>query len=516
MNNLRRQIVLNTLTDWGALLIRAVIALIMVPFLLNHLGKEGYGLICLLGVIVSMTAVADLGLRSALGRELSELVARKDSRAFNELCSTALMLYMGIASVLAVVGWVLAPWFVALFKVSDLLRTDAILMIRFYGTVSIILSFITPVFSAGLSSYYRFDVVNSVQVVGGIVSSLLLFVVLSSVDNALYGWVGVMLSFQIIMLLLMYILFKRFCEGAHIGIELVKPVRLKPLFQLGGYMYALQMTQTLSERSDPVVISYFFGPTGVALYQPGARLSAMIRPVVLSLANQMYPLTTRQHVNNQQEKMQRILLLGTKYTLLLGSLFSAGMLVFAEPFCCLWLQNSLGTDYLIAAKVMVGWALVDMMTYAAGTQWSVLLGMKNLNFLIWTQLPTAILNVLVSIYLVGFTSLGIPGVLVATILIGLIRRPILMWYTAKVCGLDIGDYFNQAYLRPVCCFATTLFGAILVRFLIDIDSYFMFGVSGCFVAAIWGLSCWFFGLALQEKEQVLAVIMKQYNRAGSA
>ncbi len=57
-------------------------------------------------------------------------------------------------------------------------------------------------------------------------------------------------------------------------------------------MYAIQLTRTLSEKSDPLVISAFFGPAGVALYQPGGKLSTLIRPVVLAMADQMYPLTT--------------------------------------------------------------------------------------------------------------------------------------------------------------------------------------------------------------------------------
>ncbi len=59
------QIIKNTLTGWGAILVRAVIALVMVPILIGAMGKEGYGLIGLFSVLVGLSAVADLGLRSA-------------------------------------------------------------------------------------------------------------------------------------------------------------------------------------------------------------------------------------------------------------------------------------------------------------------------------------------------------------------------------------------------------------------------------------------------------------------
>lgn len=507
-----KQIMLNTLTGWFAVIIRTAIALVMVPFLLIHLGTEGYGLIGLLGVIVGMANVADLGLRAALGRELSEQVARKDPQAFNELASTALLLYFGIAFVLAILCWLLAPWFVMIFKVSDALKADGILMIRIYGSASIILSFVTPVFSAALTSFHRFDVVNSVEVVGGIVSSIMLFVAISAVDNPLFGWVVVMLIFQIVTLVLTVSLFFRFCNGAQVGVCFFNPARLQSLFRLGGQMYALQMTQTLAERSDPLVISYFFGPAGVALYQPGRRLAEMVRPIVLTLANQMYPVTTKEYVNSRQARIRTILVFGTKYTLLLGLLFCVGMLVFAEPFCRLWLGKTIGDDWLVVARVMQGWALADLLTYAAGTQWSVLLGMKRLRFLIWSQLPAALLNVLVSIYLVGFTKLGIPGVLLATIIIGVIRRPIVSWYTARACKLRFRVYLQEAYLRPFGCFLLTLLaGGVISRFVrVDGIAELLFSIA--IVGLVWAAGTLGIGLTQHERHLILEFIKNAYGK----
>jgi O-antigen/teichoic acid export membrane protein len=502
-----KQIVVNMVTGWISIFIRTVIALIMVPFLLNHLGKDGYGLIGLLGVIVSFAAVADLGLRSALGRELAEQVVRKDDQAFGELASTALVLYFCMALVMALIGWILAPWFATVFKIPATLRADAIWMIRIYGSFSVILSFITPVFTAALSSYHRFDMVNTVQVIGGIVSSLLLFAVISSVENALYGWVGVMLIYSLVTLMLTVFCFRRFCEGARIGLGFFNPSRLRPLFHLGGYMYALNLTQALAERSDPLVISYFFGPAGVALYQPGGKLSQTIRPVVLTLANQMYPLATKQHIGRQQDKMQKILVWGTKYTLLIGSLCSACMMAFAEPFCRLWLEKSIGDDYRIAATVMMGWAAADLITYAAGTQWPVLLGMKKLKFLVWSQLPAAIVNILVSIYLVGYTKLGIPGALVATILIGIIRRPLLMWYTAKECGMSLREYFYGAYSRTLCCLTITMSMAFFMKRFCS--GWFELIVCTALTGLVWGLACLFIGINKEDIAMFKAAFMKR-------
>jgi O-antigen/teichoic acid export membrane protein len=505
-----KQIVLNTLTGWSAVIIRTAIALVMVPFLLTHLGTEEYGLVGLLGVIVGMANLADFGLRAALGRELAEQVARKDLRAFNEILNTALFVNCAIASVLALVGWLLAPWFVGIFKVSGALQADAILTFRIYGSASVFFSFITPVFSAALCSFHRFDLFNAVEIIGGIVSSLMLFVVIPAVENPLFGWIGVMLIFQAVMLCLTIAYLFRICNLAQFGASFLNRERLSALIRLGRQMYALQISQTLVARSDPLVISYFFGPVGVALYRPAARLSEAIRSVVLTLPSQIYPITTRQHVEGQRAKIQNTLLLGTKYTLLLGSLFSAGMLVFADPFCRLWIGGSIGSDYTVVANLMQGWALVDLMIYAAGTQWPVLLGMKRLTVLIWTQLPAAVLNVAVSIYLVGFTELGIPGVLIATIIVGAVRRPIVSWYTARACRLNFRTYLEESYLRPFACFLLTLLAGWIGRRLLGVDDIAELLVATAMVGSVWAAVTLGIGLKHNERQLIFKFVVSRY------
>lgn len=507
-----KQILRNTFTGWLAVGIRGALALVIVPFLLNQLGTEGFGLIGLLGVIVSMAAVADLGLRSALGRELAEQIARNDRQAFSELASTALVLYLCIACILGLIGWMLAPWAVEVLKVSESLQEDAITMIRIYGTLSILISFITPVFSAALSSYHRFDVVNSAQMIGGILSSIVLLVIIPIVENPLYGWVGVMLGSEVIVLLLTMVFFHRFCEGVEISAHFLNKKRLIPLFHLGGYLYVIQLAQTLSNSANSIVLSSFQGPVGVALYQPASKLSAMFNPIVMTLTEQLYPLTTKFHTTENKERLQQTYCLGAKYTLLLGVLASTCIFIFAEPFARLWLLDSLGADYLIVAEVMKAFAIVDLMTYASGTQWPILLGMRKLKFLSILLIATAFLNIVVSVYFVGYTAAGVVGVLYGTIISKLIRIVLLTIYVVRSVGIRMIDYVHQSIIGPAwCLFFSGMMGGVLTwNFSCDswIELLFMVGVT----SLVWIVSCWFIGLNSTERYHILEAIKKIYQK----
>ncbi len=91
------------------------------------------------------------------------------------------------------------------------------------------------------------------------------------------------------------------------------------------------------------------------------------------------------------------------------------------------------------------WALADLVNYSGAMHWPLLLGMKKMPFALVIQIPLAIISIALSIYLVGFTSIGILGVLYATVLTEILRRPFALWYTAKIAKLNVWDYLKRGY-----------------------------------------------------------------------
>ena len=450
MNKTIQQIIKNVITGWGVVGLQAVIGLVLVPFLLGKMGREGYGAVGILLSIIGFAEIADLGLRQALNRELSEKVAQKDTDGFRRLASSALILYVLIALAVGGMGAVFAPELCGLFKVGDEYVPIMTLLLRTYAPMAVLLSFVIPVFSAGICSHMRYDVQNNVSMFAQLLVSLLLFVCLSVLDfHPLLVWCGVRAVGEIFRLGLMAVFYSKICDGGKLGARYICWKSLVPLFQLGGSMYVLQLTNVLSQRMDPLIISRFIGLGGVALYQAGSRLPQMVNPIVMAAVNQLTPLTTKYHVGDNQKREQQVLIFGTKYTLYFGAFFVVGMVLFADSFCHLWLFKALGDDVKTVVMVFKMWAFASLFQYAGGVHWPISLGKKRIKFAVWICVWTSIFNVLLSFYLVGYTSLGVPGVLVGTMICELLRRVLSVWYVSKICGLRMSAYIRQSYLIPV-------------------------------------------------------------------
>lgn len=505
-----KQIGINVLTQWGSFILRAVIGIILVPFMIRELGRDDYGLTILLGVIVSFAEVADMGLRAALGRHLSEALAANDTNAYNGLASTATAIWLGVGSFLAVACALCSNQIVAFLDIPLEAQGDASLLVMVFGSLSILAAFIQPLFNAVLSSSNRFDIISRFEAAYGLITGLLLLLVLSCSDYGIYAWAVIMLGCRVLLIAMSGVAARRVMPSFRLSLKRVNGESFRKLFSLSAYLFFLSLTNLLSTRADPIILSRFLGPASLALYYPGLSLSGRVRPLVLVLASQLYPITTKFHTTGDDVQMRRVLFLGTRITSCMGIGVFAILGVFSQSICRFWLEGTLGDEYRIAGSILLGWALIDLFQAAAGSQWAVMIGKNKVRFVAYTQFPLSILNIIASVYLVHNTSLGVVGVIVPTVIIGAFRRVLTTLYVRQLLGLGLGEYFKQAYLRPLVVFSLLVPFACLLTFNFPEETLVELLISCLMVSSLWGILFIAFGVFPEERKMVYDKVLSKF------
>jgi O-antigen/teichoic acid export membrane protein len=143
--------------------------------------------VTLLAALVSMSSLADLGLRTSLARHLTEQVVTGGRQRFNELLSSALGLMLATGLLAGVVAVGLAPWLAEWFRLSRAVAPEGVTLIRWYGGLAIPLGFVVPVYAAVLTAHGRFDLLNGVYGATAVAQALALVVVLSFTSLGLRG-----------------------------------------------------------------------------------------------------------------------------------------------------------------------------------------------------------------------------------------------------------------------------------------------------------------------------------------
>ena len=444
-----RQIGINVITQWIVFVISGAIGVLLVPFLIVHLGRDQYGLAMLMGVIVSFATIADLGLSSALGRHLSEALAKGEKGRYSELVSTAFLIWTFSALVVGGLLFVLADSIAQSLDLEPTLVSVATILIRTFGLLSLFFAFIKPVFSAILLSHNRFDLISRTAGVSVVLNGGGLYFTLGFLGGGIYTWAIVSLIVNLVVLLCLGWFAFRLTPNLRISPWLASRGSFNELFSFGWQVFLLRLTDLFSVKADPIILTKFLGPGALAVYQPGLTLTGKFQPLVMVLANQLLPVTTRYQAKADQRSQEQVLFLGTRVTfsLAIGAFVLLGGL--SESITRLWLEKTLGADYRIAGYILIGWAAIQLIKGSGGSVWPILMAKNRIRFWVYLQVPLTVVNVAASVYLVGFTEVGIVGVILPTICIMFLIRIITFFYICRVFEMTALRYLREAYARPI-------------------------------------------------------------------
>jgi len=501
-----KRISINAVTSWVANIVSAAMGLVIVPFLLATVGKEGYGLCSLAAAIVSLTVSVDLGLQFALSRHIAAHMARQDTARVNELFTTSLAILMSVAAISAGACFVLARPLVSAFNIPESLAGEGVFMIRWYAGVSIPLAFVAVACRSALAGRNRFDVLNGIRGVFAVLQGVAILAILALTKWGIYGWALAMLASQAGNLLAAGYAVRRFCPEVRVRPGFFKPEAMRELMSLGGLVFLLQLCGLVSVHADPIILSCLLGPVAVALYAPSFALFRAAGPLVSVLTQQLHPLATSYHVAGRKEQLRELLIQGTKYTMLLGVPVSVILGVLSEPIIKLWLGRQLGQGYLITARVLAVWAVIQLFSYAIGSQWPVLLGMAKLKFLAYVRVPLSLLNILASIICVKYTSLGVLGVVVPTVVISAVRRVIVCVHVARAVDLPVASYFRQAYLRPLVVLVGLSAAAVGLKAALRPESLPVLLAVTTAILLVWFGLLWSVGLSVADRKRVAGLL----------
>lgn len=487
------------LANWLLLAIRAVIALTLVPLVMREVGADGYSIIVLVSVLVGLAVLADFGLSQGLSRELTEHCVRDDIRMRSVLSSTSLALYSLVALALVVGILIGKPFVLSALGVGSEGTALGGRLLMWFAVPSVAISLISPPFVANLVSINRFDLLRGYEMVVSLMTGISLLVCLPLAEDKLGAWIWATTLPRFIGFVLLFALFRRSCPMVSIRWINVNISDFGRTLSLGSKMYVVQVASMLTDRVNPIILSHFRGGISVATYQPGVQLSAMVRPIVGSLANQLHPATTHSHVSGDQSSMRELLFLGTRYTLIVGIGVCVIGIALAEDFCRLWLSESLGPEWQASSWVMRGCLMLDLCQYLGGVQWAVLVGMRRLNVMVITLLIVSCATLVATYVLMRFTSMGLAWVQVPAIGLTLVSRLGMAVYTSRLCRVKFGEYFVRAYMKPLivgillalACYTTTGCGIGI--------SWMRLVSEGVFLGIVWFVLVVFVGLSRDER-----------------
>lgn len=495
----RRQILRSVLSNWSFLVVNALVAFLMTPFVVRHLGNSAYGVWALVLQLTGYMGVVDVGLRSALVRFVSSAHAVSDQNQLNRLLSGATLIYGAMAPLSLLGGASIAVFALPHLNISpDFLGTAQKTLL--IAALIIACDFLFATYHATLAGLSRWDIVNGV----GIATLLARTVVIVLLLERGYGLVTLALI-QLAANLTTYsvetVLVRRLLPKLRLVWSFPDWAWLRPVLAHSWYSLLLSLANRVNYQIDTIVIAIFLPVSEVTYYVIGLRLVEYFRDVLNSTTMIISPLVSSLEAVGESDRIIAMLVRGTKYSLLIAFLGIAGFLSLGTDFIRLWMGSPFA---LVSGKVLIVLTLGLLASSSQFASSHVLFGVSKHRINVrWTTVES-ILNLAFSLLLVR--NLGIVGVAAGTSIANLIVRG---WFYPKAVlrGLsaDWKRYVVHGILPAIPPAVSFCVAVLLYKHYVPIRNFAEFILAGLSGMLLFSL-CLPFGLDREDRVRIGAKI----------
>jgi len=502
------RILRNIFSNWTSYLVTALVGFVLAPVIVHSLGNTGYGLWTLILSMTGYFGLLDLGIRSSVGRFVTRYLALGDERNVNRIASTAFVI-LACGGALAFLGTLaITAFFFDSFRIEPQYVAAGRMALLITG---LNMSLILPlgVFSAVLIAQERFDIVSGVTISVELTRAAL---VLWSLHQG-YGLVAlavIALGLTLGQYSALALFAKALYPPLKVQFGYVDWTACRDLFGFSIYRFIWIVGNQLIFYSDAVVIGIFLGAGAITPFAIASSLINYGRNVVSLLTDTLYPSAARMDANQDLAGLQRLLILGTRMSLLVTLPLCVGLLFLGRHFITLWM----GEPYADSAVLLMVLTIPQFSSMSQYTSALILAGMAKHRAFAYFVLAEGVANLILSIVLVQ--KMGLIGVAWGTVIPHLISTMVFVpLYTLRVLRMRPSTYLVRAYLWPaLSALPIVALGYGFSR--LEARSWPLFAAEALAICGVFGVTSYFLCFDAQQRGSAVGKLGSLFRREAMA
>lgn len=389
------------------------ITLLLVPLLINYLDPTRYGVWITLTSIVAWFGYLDVGLGHGLRNKFTEAIAKNDDIEAKIYVSTAYayltLIVLGFSVIFLLINNYI-PWY-KILNVTTELNSDlsyvALVVFGFF-LINFIAKLISTIIVADQKHAIR-DLIN-------LISKSLVFVTIYlftiKIESSLFYLALVYSGIPVIVLLIVsLILFGTQYKKYSPSFKFVDYSHFKQIFGLGWKFLIIQISLIVVLSTDNIIITQLFGPEMVTPYQVANKYFMSVYTIFIliltplwSASNEALAIGDSKWIKNSVNKVFIIFYLFSALVLIL--------LLISEYIYKIWI----GSIIEIQFSLSVYWAVFSILQMYLNIYFYVINGSGRVLLQMVVYTTAMVVNIPLSIYFASYLSMGVNGVIFATII----------------------------------------------------------------------------------------------------
>lgn len=406
----RPSLMLSSLFNLGALALNALVAFLLTPLIISHIGKAGFGILVVGWTLIGYYGLLNLGIRQAVWRYVALYSENKDIAAVNSTLGTALAFFLALG-VLVLPAAYLAGGHVGLLLDTTGIAPADLRQVVFIFSLLFAVSLPGSLFHVALISHERYLFTNAAEVLCNCVRALLIYYLLAN-DGGLIAVAWAQLGTEVLAIILRWAAVRFLVPQLRFSPLLFTRERFRELLAFGISTWIIMAGDLLRYQCDAFVIGNSLGMGAVAVYAIAAsRILGYVQKAANAATQVLTPRFSRLCAGRDGAGgALEVLARAEVYACCFGGAVLAGLAVGGEAFILRWVGAEFSGSYVVLLLLCVAQyfevAFSPALNYARGADRQRPLAKATL----WEGLANLGLS------LIGVRLWGIYGVALATLL----------------------------------------------------------------------------------------------------
>ena len=437
-----KRFIVNLLWNWLGVAATLISGLVLSPYLIRHLGPEGYGIWILSFSLVENYTFLDLGFRSATVKYVAHYWATGESARVNEILN----------SIVAYAGMVSLALFVAIlagsahldrfFKVSPAyihsFRTLVVII-----SLSWCLGFVFNNFAASLEAVQRFDLYNKTGVV------LTIFrvtgtVILLYLGRGLVAIGAFVVLSQTLGYAMYFLSFRHIFPELRLSLRYASVATLKKMGGFGIHTFIVNIATLILTQSPPLFIGHFLPASSVAYFSVPNRLLQYAGEGVGRAGSITNANAAELQARGDTRTLPQLAIFTNRYSVVLFMPIAILLWVFGDALFALWVPSIARYSAPLLRIMLVGYVIAVIGQFSS---WMLLQGLGRHKRYARVVMVEAILCVGTLIWVIP--RYGIMGVAWATSVLMILHRGLLTpWLVSREMNFSFPRFVASIYVWP--------------------------------------------------------------------
>lgn len=494
----RSRLALNSVAALASKFGSLLIAFLLLPFIVGHLGDAQYGLWVLVSSIVAYGALAEFGIAAAVTKYVSEYSALGQHHKCRRIIASALCLYSLIGLGLIVLFGAFSTAVPALFNLDESQYEFATRLTVLMG-ISLGLSIPFSASTAVLQGLHRFDVTALLSTARNLIFAGGVLISLpggSALDLAISHIVA-MVIVQIPAIWWIYRLAPKYRFGSFAA----SAKDMRKLMKFSWPLFMVNIGGFLQSKSDEIVIGARLPVGLITPYSIALMLSRIPQIVAEQFIGFILPIASELGAKGDDDKMRQLFIVSTRMSFAVFLAIGGVIAIMAKSVIGVWVGESY-THYAVLVWILSAALAIDILQWPAAM---ILQGLSRHRIFAFIAVGTGIANVVLSVLLAP--HLALAGVALATLITATLETVFfVMPYALRTLAIRPAKFFSCVVLPALipAVLSGLLLAAVNASF--DLSSVFRLICAGALALLVYAAIYFTMPITAIEREFVLGTI----------